>query len=197
MSTLATKTEKGPIILVGSIILFICSFFMPFVIVYLIQDTLIHFKSPWFYVTPPAAYITFMIGMAWIPTVMIVYLILNYKYEFKYLKVTSLFLAALCIPVFMYATAHYYYFDDKGLHYNHLESFNKISDYDWASMKEVNVIYGKQNTTYLMEYKFITKDDFELIIPYEGDFKNNEARILQKLKANNVKITDNYADQYE
>ncbi|RHW39069.1 hypothetical protein D1B31_14000 [Neobacillus notoginsengisoli] len=198
MSNLAVKTEKGPLVFVWAIILFISSLFMPIVFISWIQDLLFYSKSHWFFVAPQSAYVAFMIGMAWIPIVMIVYLIMNYKYELKFLKMFSLLIASLSIPVMIFSATTYYYFDDNGLHYNRLESFNQLETYEWESFKEVKKNYAKrQNTTYLKEYIFILKDDLEIAIPYEGDIRHNEYRLMDKLNENNVTITDNYMDQYE
>ena len=98
----------------------------------------------------------------------------------------------------MFAATTYFYFDDTGLHYNRLESFNQLRSYDWESFKEVKKHYEKkQNIAYLKEYIFVMNDDLEIVIPYEGAMRQNEYRLLDKLTEKNVTVTDNYMDLYE
>lgn len=198
MSNLAVQTERGPVIFVWALILFVCSLFMPIVFISWIQDLFFFSKSHWFFVAPQSAYITFAVGMAWIPIVMVAYLILKLKYASKFLSLFSVLVASISIPILMFAATTYFYFDDTGLHYNRLESFNQLRSYDWESFKEVKKHYEKkQNIAYLKEYIFVMNDDLEIVIPYEGAMRQNEYRLLDKLTEKNVTVTDNYMDLYE
>ncbi|CEG28800.1 hypothetical protein [Bacillus sp. B-jedd] len=198
MSNLAVQTERGPVVFVWALILFVCSLFMPIVFISWIQDLFFFSKSHWFFIAPQSAFITFAIGMAWIPIVMVGYLIMKLKFDFKYLGLFSVLLASFSIPIFLFAATTYFYFDDTGLHYNRLETFNQVTTYDWDSFKEVKKHYAKrENIAYLKEYIFVMNDDLEIVIPYEGAMSQNEYRLLDKLTEQNVTVTDNYMDLYE
>lgn len=200
MSNLIAKTEKGPTLLVWTIVLFISSPITPLLLLALIQDSFYHDRrSQWFFIAPPSAYIVCLIGMVWIPIVLTIHLIIQYKYEFKKMKWVTLFLIFLSIPVLLGGITNYYYFDEKGAHYNSLNTLNEITN-EWSSFQEVKKIYVKDkatNTTYLNEYEFITKDKKVIRVPYRIELKEYENWILEKLKQNNVKVTDNFAEQYE
>ncbi|CRK82700.1 hypothetical protein BN000_02644 [Neobacillus massiliamazoniensis] len=192
------REKRMPIIFVSAIILFISSLFMPFVLVFLIQESVYHSKSYWFFETPTSAYITFMIGMVWIPIVLILHLIIQWKYELRLLKWITIFLICWSIPFFIYGISNYYYFDKKGLHYNHLESINQITTYEWENFKEVKEIYSRnKGITYLTNYQFLTTDNKVITLPYDIKFKENQNRIIEKLKEHDIRVTSNYMDQYE
>ncbi|WP_053365120.1 hypothetical protein [Bacillus sp. FJAT-27245] len=196
MGKVVLKNEKSPmLIVVWAIILFICSSFMPFIIVFMIQSYF--FKSPnqWLYIAPGEGYITFMAGMFWISIVMFLYVFIQSKFHVKFIKWIALGLLTLSIPLFMFGSNHYYYFDETGLHYNELNSFNQTTTYDWASFKEVKQVYANRptnNARYLDHYEFIMPDNRRIVIPYDSDLRRSEKRILVKLERSHVKVTDNY-----
>ncbi|WP_059172498.1 hypothetical protein [Bacillus sp. FJAT-27445] len=195
MSNLMTKTEKSPaVMVVWAIILLISSFFMPFIIVFLIHNSFFQNREQWLFVAPGQGYITFMAGMVWIALVMFMHLFIQYRYELKFMKWITLVLLLFSIPVFMVGATNYYYFDDKGLHYNELKSFNHTDTYEWNSFKEVKQVHAVRtgdNAKYLESYEFITTSNKHFVVPYE-DFRGIESRVLEKLEKNQVKVTDNY-----
>jgi hypothetical protein len=84
------------------------------------------------------------------------------------------------------------------LHYNHLRSINQITTYEWEDLKEVKEIYSKnKGITYLTNYQFLTTDNKVITLPYDIKFKENQNRIIEKLKEHDIKVTSNYMDQYE
>ncbi|ETI67767.1 hypothetical protein [Neobacillus vireti] len=205
MSNLFTKTEKGhtergPALLISTIILFLSSFFTPFLLLGLVQDTLYHDRrSQWFFISPPSAYVACLIGMLWIPIVLTLHLIIQNKYEFKKMKWVTLLLILLSVPVLMGGITNYYYFDEKGVHYNSLNTLNEKTN-EWSKLQEVKIVYSKNESTnaiQLDEYQFITEDKKVITVPIRAEFKAYENLILAKLKENNVKVTDNYAEQSE
>lgn len=95
----------------------------------------------------------------------------------------------------MFAVSNYYFFDAKGLHYNDLETINQTTTYDWDSFKEVQEVYvNDDGPAYLKSYKFITNDNKVIIIPFNWRFRENQNRILGKLKEHKIKVTNNYKD---
>lgn len=200
MSNLIVKTEKGPTLLVWTIIMFLSSPISPFLLLGLIQDSIYHDRrSQWFFIAPPSAYIACLIGMVWIPIVLTLYLIIRNKYEIKKMKWVTLFLIFLSIPVLLGGITNYYYFDEKGVHYNSLNTLNEKTN-EWSSLQEVKKVYSKNEATnaiHLDEYQFITDDKKVITVPIRAEFKAYENLILAKLKENNVKVTDNFAEQNE
>ncbi|WHY84653.1 hypothetical protein QNH39_18625 [Neobacillus novalis] len=200
MSNLIVKTEKGPSLLVWTIILFFSSPITPFLLLGLIQDSIYHDRrSQWFFIAPPSAYIACLIAIIWIPIVLTLHLIIQYKYEFKKMKWVTLFLIFLSIPVLLGGITNYYYFDEKGVHYNSLNTLNEKTN-EWSHLQEVKIVYSKNEATNVIdlnEYQFITDDNKVITVPISGEFKAYENLILAKLKENNVKVTDNFAEQNE
>ncbi|RHW41571.1 hypothetical protein D1B31_07585 [Neobacillus notoginsengisoli] len=198
MSNLVSNTEKRPVLVVTwAIILFVSSFFMPYVIVFLIHNSFFQSREQWLFEAPGSGYLTFMIGMIWIPIVMILHVIIQSKYKVKYMRLISMALISLSIPFLLLGATHYYYIDNNGLHFNELKTFNKTSTYEWSSLKEVKQVYAERKedgSVYFDHYEFITGDNKQIIIPYEVGLRNVEAHILEKLKENHVKVSDNYLD---
>ena len=199
MAGLNINTEdSSKILLVSAIILLMSSFFLPLVLVYLIQDFLYLSNTQWFYDTPASAYVIFMIGMIWIPVLMFLHLFIEWKYEFRFLKWVTLSLMSLSIPFFMFGVSNYYYLDGEGLHFNDLETFNTITSYKWEDIEEANEVYTKSNGVTVMDhYRFITKDGEVIDLSYNNKVSSNKFRILEKLKEHDVKVTNNMGDLYE
>ncbi|WP_316570136.1 hypothetical protein [Neobacillus sp. YIM B06451] len=196
MEDVMLKTEKSPMLMVvWAIILFVCSSFMPFIIVSIIHSYL--FKSPdqWLFIALGEGYITFMAGMFWVSIVMFLYVFIQYKYHVKFMKWIAFALFSISIPLFMFGSEHFYFFNENGLHYNDLNTFKQTTTYDWASMKEVKQVYANRatnNARYLDNYVFIMPDNRHIVIPYDSELRRNEKRILVKLERSQVKVTDNY-----
>ncbi|RDU36073.1 hypothetical protein DRW41_15930 [Neobacillus piezotolerans] len=196
MGTIILKNEKSPImIVVWAIILFVSSSFIPFILVSIIHSSFFKNPNQWLFIAPGQGYVTFMAGMFWISFVLFLYVFIQYKYQMKFIRWIALALFSLSIPLFMFGSAHYYYFDENGLHYNELDSFNQTTVYDWSSFKEVKQVYANRptnNARYLDSYQFIMPDNRHIVVPYGSDLRRNEKRILVKLERSQVKVTDNY-----
>ncbi|RSD28835.1 hypothetical protein [Mesobacillus subterraneus] len=200
MGRLTINTEKtSHIILVSAIILLISSLFMPLVLVYLIQDYLYLSHDKWFYVTPPSAYIIFMMGMVWIAIVLLIHLIIKWKFDFRFSGWITLFLMLGSIPFFMFGVSNYYYMDEEGLHFNEEKSFNAIQSYKWEEIKKAEEIFVKNDngTTVLDQYRFTTMDGYVIDLPYDSKVQSNKFRILEKLQENKIPLTSNMGDLYE
>ncbi|MCM3666187.1 hypothetical protein M3204_17345 [Mesobacillus subterraneus] len=199
MATLNIHTENtARILFVSAIILMFSSFFMPLVLVFFIQDYLYLSNEKWFYVTPPSAYVIFMIGMLWISITLLVHLFIQRKYELKHYKWITILLMSISIPFFMFGISNYYYLDNEGLHFNDEKTFNTIISYDWEDIKEAKEVFIKSNGVTVMDhYRFITKDGDIIDLPYNSKVGNNKSRIVEKLKEHNVPVTNNMGDLYE
>lgn len=187
------------ILLVTAIILIISSLFMPLVFVYFIQDYLYLSADKWFYITPPSAYIIFMIGMLWIAVVLFVHLFFQWKFEWRYFKWITLLLILGSIPFFMFGVSTYYYLDDQGIHFNDEKKFNRIDSYYWEDIKEAQEIFVKNNNgvTVVDHLRLTTSDGEVFELPYNTKVANNKIRIMNKLEEFNVPITNNMGDLYE
>lgn len=199
MARLSFNTENtSQIILVTAIILIISSLFMPLVFVYFIQDYLYLSADKWFYITPPSAYIIFMIGMIWIAVMLLVHVFIQWKFEFRYLKWITLVFILGSIPFFMFGVSNYYYLDDQGIHFNGEKTLNTINSYYWEDIKEAKEIFVKSNGVTVVDHLSLTTNEGEVIeLPYNSKVKNNKLRIMEKLEEFNVPLTNNMGDLYK
>lgn len=186
------------LILVSAIIIMISSLFMPLVFVYFIQDYLYLSADKWFYVTPPSAYIIFMIGMLWVAVTLLLHLFLKWKFDWKGLKWVSLLIILGSIPFFMFGVSNYYYLDDKGMHFNEYKTFNTTDSYYWNEIKEAKEIFVKSNgVTVLDHLTLVTKSGEVIDLSYNTKLQNSKFKIMEKLQENNVPLTNNMGDLYE
>lgn len=190
--------DSSKIILVTAIILIISSLFMPLVFVYFIQDYFYLSADKWFYVTPPSAYVIFMIGMLWIAITLLVHLFLKWKFDWKGVKWVTLFIMSGSIPIFMFAVSNYYYLDNQGIHFNNHTTYNTINSYHWEDIEEAKEIFVKNNGVTVVDHlKLVTKDGDVIELPYSSKVKNNKFKIMEKLQEYNVPLTNNMGDLYE
>ncbi|WNF24633.1 hypothetical protein [Mesobacillus jeotgali] len=199
MKRLSFNSENtSNLILVSAIIIMISSLFMPLVFVYFIQDYLYLSADKWFYVTPPSAYIIFMIGMLWVAVSLLLHLFLKWKFDWKSLKWVSLLLISGSIPFFMFGVSNYYYLDDKGMHFNEHKTFNTIDSYYWDDIKEAKEIFVKSNGATVLDHLTLINKSGEVIeLPYNTKVQNNKFKIMEKLQENNIPLTNNMGDLYE
>lgn len=199
MARLGLNTENtSKILFASAIIMMICSLFMPFVLVFIIQDYLYLSSEKWFYDTPSSAYVLIIIGMLWIPIMMLVHLFIQWKFELRYFKWISLVLMTLSIPFFMYGISNYYYLDDKGIHFNDVKTFNTITSYEWENFIGAKEVYTRSNNVTIMDhYDFETKDGEIISLASNHKISSHKFRILEKLKEHGVEVTNNLADLYE
>lgn len=193
MGAISINSEKGTLLLViSAIIVLLSSLFMPFVLVFLLQDIFYHSKAHWFFERPASAYILFMGGMLWIAFILFLQLFVQWKFELKFFKWVSAALILLSIPFFMYGVSNYYYFDEQGLHHNPAETFNQIDVYEWADFTAVREVYGQTNGVLNLEYYvFETKDKKDLTLPFNQGFAEYRNVILSKLEENKIKVINN------
>lgn len=187
------SSEEDSVKLVAyTIILYISSFFVPFIVVASYQSMVYYSRSQWFFATPFSAYVAFMCGMLYIAVLLTVYLILKQKWEGAKLKLIIGVFAVLSIPVFLLSLSNYYYVDDQGIHYNQLISFRE-AEYKWEKIDTVNVIYrNQQGTTSYYQYKFELADGSTLTLPYNEKFNENRRRINAKIEQYQIKEKDNF-----
>ncbi|WP_059173976.1 hypothetical protein [Bacillus sp. FJAT-27445] len=189
MNVAVLEKKASRYILPISIMLFIGSFFMPFVIVNLIQKAMYHSSTHWFFKTPTSASITFGVGMMLIALALFMY----GKTSWKFKKWLSLFLILISIPFFMFGISNYYYLDKEGIHSDVLKSYNSVETYRWDEITEVNEVYKKEmNNTHIESYQFKTKDNRVFDLPHDKNFLPFRAGLMKMLLENKVTITDNY-----
>jgi hypothetical protein len=189
---------KRRVIFVSAVIILLSSLFMPFVLVFIIQDYLYLTSEKWFYDTPASAYTLVIIGMVWISIVLLLHLFIQNKFELHYLKWITILLLSVSIPFFMYGVSNYYYLDDKGIHINYMKTFNTITSYEWEDIKSAMEVYKKSNNVSVLDhYEFETQEGEIITLP--ANHKVNSARpsIIVKLKESGVEMTSNLADLYE
>ncbi|WP_316569387.1 hypothetical protein [Neobacillus sp. YIM B06451] len=187
------ERKTSQYILVISIMLFIGSLFMPFILVNLIQKALYNTKEIMYFKTPPSSYVTFGVGMMWIALVLLVFVITKKKFELGKLKWLSLLFIPLSIPFFMFSIENYYYLDKEGIHSNELSSYKSVETFRWDEIKEVKEIYANEKgMTKTKAYKFITKDNRVFELPHHKNIIPFRAGLMDMLRENKVTITDNY-----
>ena len=175
-----------------TIILFISSFFAPFVIVASYQSMVYFSRTYWFFSTPFSAYITFMGGMLFIAVIMTIYLIFRQRLEGRKLKWITGLLFIVSIPAFILSLTNYYYMDDMGIYYNELTGF-KEKEYKWDDMAKVHIIYrNHQGTTEFFQFKFEMTDGSKIIIPINNKLSENKYRIEAKIKELRIPVQDNF-----
>ncbi|MFZ7946578.1 hypothetical protein [Neobacillus sp. 19] len=175
-----------------TIILYISSIFVPFVLVASYQSMVYFSRSYWFFSTPFSAYITFMFGMIVIAVILTAYLIFRQRWEGKRLKWITGILILSTFPAFILSLTNYYYLDDDGIHYNGLTGLEE-NEYKWDEMAKVHIVYrNQQGTTSLYQYKFVMADGSELTIPFNDKLSENKYKVEAKIKENNISVKDNF-----
>ncbi|CAH2714226.1 hypothetical protein BACCIP111895_01387 [Neobacillus rhizosphaerae] len=175
-----------------TIILYISSLFVPFVVVASFQSLVYYSRSQWFFSTPLSAYITFMCGMLFIAVVFTFYLIFRERWEGRALKWITGILLIASIPAFALSLTNYYYLDEEGIHYNALTSL-KETEYKWDEITKVHVVYrNHQGTTGLFQYKFEKGDGGKVTLLYNDYLRDHRWKIEDKIKENHIPVKDNY-----
>lgn len=175
-----------------TIILYISSLFVPFVIVASFQSLVYFSRSHWFFTTPLSAYITFMAGMLFIAMILTIYLFLKQKWEGTKLKIITSLLVLISFPVFFLSLTNYYYLDDKGVHYNSLISLNE-EEYSWDSVNTVHIVYkNHQGIVSNYQYHFEMKSGEIIKLPYDDKLSENIRQVEEKIKQYNITVKDNF-----
>ncbi|ETI68202.1 hypothetical protein [Neobacillus vireti] len=175
-----------------TIILYISSLFVPFVVVASFQSLVYYSRSHWFFSTPFSAYITFMCGMLFIAVIFTVYLIFRERFEGRTFKWVIAVLLIVSIPAFVQSLTNYYYLDEDGIHYNALTSF-KEKEYKWDEITKVQVVYrNHQGTTSLYQYKFEDRDGGVVTLPFNDYLSDHKWQIEGKIEENNIPVKDNF-----
>lgn len=188
-----SSTDENSVKLAAyTIILYISSLFVPFVVVASYQSLVYYSRSQWLFATPFSAYITFMAGMLYAALVLTVYLIFRQRWEGPKFKWTTVFLLIISIPAFILSLTTYYYIDEKGIHNNSLTSLTE-EEYGWEEIAKVKIVYrNHQGTTQYYQYQFEKKDGSVITIPYDVKFRENIRRIEDKINKYNILVTDNF-----
>lgn len=187
------SSEENQVKLVAyTIILYVSSLFVPFVVIASYQSMVYTSRSQWFFTTPFTAYITFMAGMLFMAVVFTFYLILRQKWEGRFLKWMISGLIIITIPVFILSLTNYYFLDDKGIHYNTITSL-KEQEYRWENVSTLHIVYrNHQGTTGYYQFKFEMKNGEEITIPFNDKLSENQFRIDDKVKAHKIEVKDNF-----
>lgn len=175
-----------------TIILYISSLFVPFIVVATFQSMVYYSREQWFFSTPFSAYITFMGGMLFIAIVFTFYLIFRGRWEGRTFKWVIGILLITSIPAFVFSLTNYYYLDDEGIHYNYLTSI-KETEYKWDEITKVDVVYrNHQGTTDLFQYKFEKADGSKVILLFDQYLSEHKLRLEEKIKENDIPVKDNF-----
>jgi hypothetical protein len=189
------KKPKQSFFLPTIITLFICSFFLPLFLIFILQDILFFSDEHWFFTAPPSAIYTFFIGLILIPISLTIYR-LTLKFGKKFMKWITLSMILLSLPLFFLSVTNYYYMDDEGIHLNKLMSI-QVTSYNWDDIKEVKEIYKmSMNEPTLVEYEFIMKNNEMIKIPYRLDHRKISDNLINIIDQYKIKVTSNKDELY-
>lgn len=175
-----------------TIILYISSLFVPFVVIASYQSMAYTSRSQWFFTTPFTAYLVFMVGMLFIAIVFTFYLIFRQKWEGRVLTGIMVCFVLLSIPSFIFSMTNYYYLDDKGIHYNFITGLQE-KEYQWENVETLHKVYrNHQGSTGYYQFKFEMKDGKVITIPFNDKLSENQYRIEEKVKKHNIAVKDNF-----
>lgn len=195
MISTRTSDERKVQIVAYTIILYISSLFMPFVMVASIHSMFYeNHQKYWFFETPPSAYLAFMAGMVLAAVVITIYLLSAFKGADRKMRVSILSVLIFCVPIFICAVDNYYYATDSGIIYNKLVGIGE-SEYKWSEMKEVKLVYRHSNGSIKLDgYTFVTKTGEEIALSYSSKLAGIQWRINEKIEQYKLNVTDNYDD---
>ncbi|WP_409270290.1 hypothetical protein V1499_12740 [Neobacillus sp. SCS-31] len=189
-----SSDERKVTMVAITIILYISSFFVPFVVVASIHSMYFFKREYWFFETPPSAYIGFMAGMLLSAVLFTFYLLAAWKWGSRKLGIALLASQLFTIPVYIGSVDNYYFATEEGLYFNKLAGLG-VKKYAWTDMERVKIVYRHSNgSVRLDQYKFINKDGEELSIPYTPDMAESQWRIDGVIKHFKLVVTDNYDD---
>ncbi|MEO2075539.1 MAG: hypothetical protein ABGX20_09055 [Bacillus sp. (in: firmicutes)] len=175
-----------------TIILYICSFILPFVFVATFQSTVYFSRDYWFFSTPFSAYTTFMGGMLYIAIVFTLYLIFKQIWESVKIKWLTGILLLASIPAFILSLTNYYYLDDSGIHYNSLKGLEETV-YSWKDINKVHIVYrNHQGTTSLYQYNFEMESGDKVTIPFDDKLAEYKYKLDAIIKGNKIPVEDNF-----
>jgi hypothetical protein len=175
-----------------TIILYISSLFVPFIVVSTYQSMVYFSRSYWFFSTPISAYITFMGAMLYIAVLITFYLIIRQRWKGRKVKWGIGILLLASIPAFLLSLTNYYYLDDSGIHYNSLKGM-KEKEYKWENIAKVHIVYrNHQGTTGFYQYKFEMNDGAIVTIPYNDKLAEHKFKVEKIIKTNHIPTVDNY-----
>ncbi|WP_066061841.1 hypothetical protein [Neobacillus soli] len=184
--------ENHVMLVVYTIVLYLSSLFVPFVVIASYQSTFYFSRAQWFFSTPFSAYITFMGGMLFIAVILTIYLIFRERWEGPRFKWITGILIIASIPAFIFSLTNYYYLDEDGIHYNSLMGL-KETEYKWEEITKAQKVYrNHQGTTSLLQYNFEIGDSGKVTIPFNDKLSEHKWQLEEKLKENNIPMKDNY-----
>lgn len=175
-----------------TIILYISSLFVPFVVIASFQSMAYTSKTHWFFSTPFTAYLVFMSGMVFIATVFTFYLIFKQKWKGSVYKWIIASLVLLSIPFFILSMTNYYYLDNRGIHYNFITGFQE-KEFRWENVEILHKVYrNHQGSTSYYQFQFKMKDGKVITIPFNDKLSENQYRIEEIVKKYDIVMKDNF-----
>ncbi|WP_053366776.1 hypothetical protein [Bacillus sp. FJAT-27245] len=187
-----SSDERKVTMVAITIIMFISSIFVPFVIIASIHSMFFFKREYWFFETPPSAYVAFMGGMLLSALLFTLYLVSAWKWGSKKLGIVFLASQILTIPVYIGAVDNYYYATDEGIFFNNLTGYG-VKKYSWADMERVKIVYRLSNGSVRLDgYEFTDKAGDELLIPYTRRMADSQWKIDEVIKYFKLEVTDNY-----
>ncbi|WP_280770989.1 hypothetical protein [Salipaludibacillus daqingensis] len=182
--------HKGLIVI--SIIFTLSAFFIPIIVIYIMQDVLYFSRDHWFLEAPISAYIIFIVGMLIVPIMSILYFITSFILKKNHISINVgwLFLIASLtfIPMSSLGVMNYYYLDEEGLHYNHLLATEETT-YLWKDIAEI-IPYVDEEDQYFSRLGIITEDGREVELSATFELLQYRSQVFQLVENHGGEITE-------
>lgn len=180
------ESDHSPLLIAIAVVSALSTIFVPYLFIFILQESIFYSKENWYIGTPWSAYFIFAGGLLWISLILTVYLILKNKLDIKIKKwiVTSLLLFSFVF--FTLGVSNYYVFKKDGLYYNHILSVQE-THYGWDEFVELVYLYEEKNgITELNNIHLVTQDGKVINIRYDHKFRRNRLRVIMSLQKNDV-----------
>ncbi|KGX92076.1 hypothetical protein N781_02975 [Pontibacillus halophilus JSM 076056 = DSM 19796] len=185
--------QSNGVLIALTVITFISSMILPFILVPTIQDVLFFSKEHWMFVTPFSAYITGVIGLVASGVTLLVLLFAKIRTEYKDKKF-SLFHYIWVVPILVgtyYLAIHsYMYVQDDGIHYRQLGEFS-ATHLAWEDVTRVEkVIINDRSQISLEGYELEDSKGNSYFIENSAELRDNEYKILDQINHVEVTVTE-------
>ncbi|TVP86056.1 MAG: hypothetical protein EA344_03975 [Alkalicoccus sp.] len=173
-----------PYVLTAGPLLIISAFFVPVIVIMMVQDMLFFSYDHWSFIRPQAAYLGFGGAMIWLAVCLFSLYVVKAAAERKNwsdwsLSVHSLLMTA-AFPVFILSIYHYAYLDEAGVKVNSYWSVSE-TDIHWEDVENVSRTV-EEDTQRVTSYTF-SSNSKSLTIPYATeDYQTRQAvnRVLSE-----------------
>lgn len=178
------------------IITFLSSFFIPFIILYPIQEVLFQPKNIWFFEAAMSTYFIFISAILFVSLVLLVNILSNPTTKTMLLirrigLIVSLIISCIVIGLCLNT---YNYMNSNGIYNNKFFSLSEEFT-SWEEITDAKQIYVKKdNITTADRFEFTLSDGSKMEVKLTNKLRKNKTLVRQILKSNNVIIESAYPE---